>query len=401
MKDYSEIEIQCVGARRRVSWKDVVRLASDYLRKMFSLDRQRGRARAAWAARAGRLCRLEVLEPRWALSVGDPYNAPASPGAAINEDPGWKFQLNPSGSPQVVGYNDSAWSNVNLPYTWNGSSSSTGVGWYRKTITVDPSLIGNELYLNFEAGYLATSLYIDGVQVDYNPAVAGNDPHLGGFAGFTFDVTSQLTAGNHLIAVQVNSNNNTNVSPAGSGDYTHQGGLYRDVTLLAVSKTHVALIENATDVPPATTPASIATNTPISTPGVYFTTTSNVTIGTASADVQIKTVLDNQSLSAASVNVVSYLVDASGIIQCNRLQLRLCPPRRLRSRSRKLPRLPTRTCGTAASTLTCTICTSRSATARQINCSTSITSRSEFVHSKSTRSPILLTPILRTTQPSC
>jgi beta-galactosidase len=319
MADRSAIETQCVCTRRGMSWQNLVRRTCDYLKISFSLGRQRGRARAAWAARAGRLCRLEALEPRWALSVGDPYSVPTSPGNVINEDPGWKFQLNPSGTPQSVGYNDSAWSSVDLPYTWNGNSSSTGNGWYRKTITVDPSLIGNEFYLNFEAGYLVTNLYIDGVQVDYNPNVVGTDPHNGGFAGFTFDVTNQLTSGSHLLAVQVNNSNNSNISPTGSsgntGDYTHQGGLYRDVSLIAVGKTHVALIENATDVPPSTSPASIPTNTPISTPGVYFTTTSNVTIGTPSANVQVKTVLDNQSLSATTVDVISYLVDASGVIQ--------------------------------------------------------------------------------------
>ena len=315
MANRSAMEAQPACGRQTPFWQRALEVSYEHLMHTFRRGRRRGRARAAWAAGLGRLCRFEALEPRLALSVGDAYTVPTSPGATINEDFGWKFQLNPSGTPQSIGYNDSAWSSVNLPYTWNGSSSSTGTGWYRKTINVDPALNGNELYLNFEAGYLVTSLYIDGVQVDYNPNGGATDPHNGGFAGFTFDVTNQLTAGGHVVAVQVSSNNNSNVSPAGSGDYTHQGGLYRDVSLLAVSKTHVALIENATDVPPGTSPASIATNTPISTPGVYFTTTSNVTIGTPSANVQIKTVLDNQAASAASVDVISYLVDADGVIQ--------------------------------------------------------------------------------------
>src|SRR5882724_2952464 len=165
MADRSAIETQIVPRPRKLSWRKALRAKCEYLMRSFSLGRQRGRARAAWAARAGRLCRLEALEPRLALSVGDAYSVPTSPGTTINEDPGWKFQLNPSGTPQSVGYNDSAWSSVDLPYTWNGNSSSTGNGWYRKTISVDPSLIGNELYLNFEAGYLVTSLYVDGTQV--------------------------------------------------------------------------------------------------------------------------------------------------------------------------------------------------------------------------------------------
>ena len=268
---------------------------------------------------------IEALESRIVLSVGDSYIVPAGSSVTINEDPSWKFALNPSGTPQSVAYNDSSWSNVDLPYTWDGAATTsppTGPGWFRKTINVTNDLIGDELYLQFEGGYLVTNLYIDGTQVDYNPNVAGIDSHNGGWSGFNFDVTSQLTAGSHLIAVSVNNSSVANISPGNSGntgDYSHEGGLYRDVSLIAVSKTHVALLENATDVPPNTSPASIPTNTPIATPGVYFSTTSSVTIGIASANIQVKTVLDNQSASPSSVNVTSYLVDASGTIQSQQI----------------------------------------------------------------------------------
>ena len=117
-------------------------------------------------------------------------------------------------------------------------------------------------------------------------------------------MTSQLTAGSHLIAISVNNNTNANISPAGAGDYTKQGGLYRDVSLVAISKAaHVAQVESAP-----------GTQTPVATPGVYFTN-SPVTIGIASATVQVQTVLDNLSSGSSAVNVTSYLVDASGIIQ--------------------------------------------------------------------------------------
>ena len=219
----------------------------------------------------------------------------------------WKFALNPSGTPQSTSYNDSSWSSVNLPYTWDGSTTNAplGIGWYRKTISVDPSLIGKELYLEFGGAYQVTSLYIDGTQVDYIPSTSGTiDSHNGGFGEFDFDVTSQLTAGSHLIAISVNNTTNANISPAGAGDYTKQGGLYRDVSLVAISKaSHVAQIESAPN-----------TATPVATPGVYFNN-SPVTIGIASATITVQTLLDNLSAASSSVNVTSYLVDANGIIQ--------------------------------------------------------------------------------------
>ena len=250
---------------------------------------------------------FERLEFRYLLNVGDPYSVPTNPRVVDSLDPSWKFALNPSGSPQSTGYNDSSWSTVNLPYTWDGSTTNAplGIGWYRKTITVDPSLIGQELYLEFGGAYLVTSLYIDGTQVDYNPATTGTiDSHNGGFAEFDFDVTSQLTAGSHLIAIEVNNNTNSNISPAGAGDYTKQGGLYRDVSLVAISKaSHITQIESAP-----------GTATPVATPGVYFSN-SSVTLGIASANIQVQTMLDNLSSSTSSVNVNVYLIDANGIIQ--------------------------------------------------------------------------------------
>ena len=87
---------------------------------------------------------FERLEYRYLLNVGDLYSVPTNPRVATNLDASWKFALNPSGSPQNVGYDDSSWSTVNLPYTWDGSTTNAplGLGWYRKTISVDPSLIG-------------------------------------------------------------------------------------------------------------------------------------------------------------------------------------------------------------------------------------------------------------------
>ena len=122
--------------------------------------------------RGAKARRFEQLEDRRVLSVGDPYVVPPNPRVPQNLDPGWKFQLNPTGTPQSTTYNDSSWSSVDLPYTWDGSTTNAplGIGWYRKTITIDPSLVGKELYLEFGGAYLVTSVYIDGTQVDYNRA---------------------------------------------------------------------------------------------------------------------------------------------------------------------------------------------------------------------------------------
>ena len=193
-----------------------------------------------------------------------------------------------------------------MPYTWDGSTTNAplGLGWYRKTISVDPSLIGKELFLEFAGAYQVTSLYIDGTQVDYIPSTSGTiDSHNGGFAEFDFDVTSQLTAGNHLIAVKVD--NTTTLTFHLQGPVTTPS----KAVFTAMSRWLPSAKRR-------TWPRWKLrhTATPVATPGVYFSN-SPVTIGIASTTITVQTLLDNLSAASNSVNVNVYLVDANGIIQ--------------------------------------------------------------------------------------
>ena len=247
-------------------------------------------------------CQIEVLEDRRLLSVGSPYLVPLNPQTSINLNPGWKFALYTSGSsPSLASptFNASAWTNVTLPHTWDANSTNVqiGDGWYRQTVTIPASMSGNEIYLQFQGASLSATVYVDGIAVG---------SHNGGWEAFDVDATAQLTTGSHLVAVDVNNKTNSNVVPAGGGDYTKQGGLYRSVSLLAVSNTHVALTEPV--IAPDTSGSLVAGS------GVYFSN-SAVSMGIASADIQVQTVLHNVSASAVPLTVTSYLVDAGGIIR--------------------------------------------------------------------------------------
>ena len=167
---------------------------------------------------------LEYLESRTLFAVGASYAQPANPEITVNEDPGWKFQFGPTGSPQTATYNDSSWTAVNLPHTWNqvdalSNSPAAGNGWYRKTINITSAMAGKKLYLQFEGGDLVTSLYVDGTQIDLNPATTTIDSHEGGYQTFDYDVTNALDAAvptgqsGHVIAVKVNNQANANIPP--------------------------------------------------------------------------------------------------------------------------------------------------------------------------------------------
>ena len=63
--------------------------------------------------------------------------------------------------------------------------------------------------------------------------------HDGGYSTFRAEVTELLQAENQL-AVQVDNSVNDRVYPQ-KADFTFYGGIYRDVSLLAVNKNHIAL----------------------------------------------------------------------------------------------------------------------------------------------------------------
>src|SRR5208282_5459075 len=74
------------------------------------------------------------------------FAPPASPRAIYNFNPGWKFVFGDQPGADQPGFDDSTWTNVSLPHTWNDTDSyrayishsggdqteTFGVGWYRK-----------------------------------------------------------------------------------------------------------------------------------------------------------------------------------------------------------------------------------------------------------------------------
>ena len=147
---------------------------------------------------------------------------------------------------QATDFDDSAWSQVDLPHSYNAADGADGHGyyrgpaWYRTTVTVPAEFTGKEVFLQFDDASFVTDVYIDGEQA--------GPPHRGGFSQFNYDVTPKLSPGSHLIAVKVdNSVELEDQMPPQGGDYTKSGGIYRGVRLIAVDPTHVALSEYLED----------------------------------------------------------------------------------------------------------------------------------------------------------
>src|ERR1700677_2872825 len=95
-----------------------------------------------------------------APNLGDSFTLPATPRAMYNFNPGWKFTFGDVAGADQPGFDDSSWTSVSLPHTWNEtdtyrsyirhSSGDTGekmfgIGWYRKHFKLPASAEGQKV----------------------------------------------------------------------------------------------------------------------------------------------------------------------------------------------------------------------------------------------------------------
>jgi len=235
---------------------------------------------------------------------GSPASASASVSASVSAAPyaapqtrvrmdlntGWRFIRQDVSGAQAPGFNDSGWAQVNTPHTWNavdgadgGNNYYRGVGWYRRHYTVPADLSGKMLFLQFAGANQVTDVWVNGTHLGQ---------HKGGYSRFRFNATSTLhVGGDNVIAVKVTNANDPDIAPL-DADYTFDGGIYRNVSLWAVDKLQVQMLDYAG-------------------PGIYLRQ-SNVT--TSSATVTVTTKLWNNNTAAKSVAVRTVITDAAGAV---------------------------------------------------------------------------------------
>src|SRR5579864_4603739 len=97
------------------------------------------------------------------------YVPPASHRADTIIDSNWRFIRQDVSGAQASNFDDSAWSIISLPHTWNnldgqdgGNNYYRGIGWYRTHCTVDASLAGRTFFLEFNGAFLVTDVYVNG-----------------------------------------------------------------------------------------------------------------------------------------------------------------------------------------------------------------------------------------------
>ncbi len=128
------------------------------------------------------------------------------------------------------------WEKVDLPHTWNGKDGQDGGGdFYRGTCLYAKYLTkaeceGDLVYLEFEGVNASADVYVNGKLAAH---------HDGGYSTFRVNITDLLQDENLLI-VAVDNSANDRIYPQ-MADFTFYGGIYRNVNLITVPKTHFDL----------------------------------------------------------------------------------------------------------------------------------------------------------------
>lgn len=140
---------------------------------------------------------------------------------------GWSFFKTETSRPEAV----------TLPHTWNAVDGQDGGNdYYRGTCRYVRGLKkselpeGGEVWLEADGAAHTAEVFLNGEKLAR---------HEGGFSRFRVNLTEFLREENEL-AITVDNSDNDTVYPQ-KADFTFYGGLYRDVKILVVPKTHFAL----------------------------------------------------------------------------------------------------------------------------------------------------------------
>ena len=207
-------------------------------------------------------------------------------GTALFDD-NWKFFRGGALSAENVNYDDSKWRKVDLPHDWSienlpgtqspftqnaisqvgGGFSVGGTAWYRKTFDVPAAQKGRRVTVQFDGVYMNATVFINGHNM-------GTHPY--GYTSFWFDLTDKINfGGKNIIAVEVKNEGQNSRWYSGSG-------IYRHVWLRVAEPVHIGQW------------------------GTYITTPE---VSAASARVNIKTNILNESKADQKVKVITKILD--------------------------------------------------------------------------------------------
>lgn len=249
----------------------------------------------------------------WLDNSLNQFQPPASPRASYNFNSGWKFSFGDSTGVDQPGFDDSKWSSISLPHTWNDtdtyrayishgggdqSQKMFGIGWYRKHFTVPATAKGQKVFLQFDGMRQAGRFFLNGKPIGKLE---------NGITAVGFDITQFLKPNgeDNLLAVQVDNSPSYKEAATGiafqwnSKDFNPNfGGLNRDAMLIVTGKIYqtLPLYEN------------------LKTTGVYIYP-EEIDLKKKTTTIKIESEVVNETGDYASITLSAIVVDEKGVVR--------------------------------------------------------------------------------------
>ena len=197
----------------------------------------------------------------------------------------WTFHLGEVVEASLPEFDDTGWRKLNLPHDWSiegefsesnpsgsgGGALPGGIGWYRKSFSIDKNSEGKKIFIDFDGVYMNSEVWINGKSLGVRPY---------GYISFRYDLTDHIRyGGENVIAVRVDNSEQPN------SRWYSGCGIYRNVWLTVADPVHVDLW------------------------GTYVTTPQ---VDEQNATIQITTTVKNDSKNAEEVKISTIIVDANG-----------------------------------------------------------------------------------------
>ncbi|RZJ56064.1 MAG: glycoside hydrolase family 2 protein [Flavobacterium sp.] len=129
------------------------------------------------------------------------------------------------------------WTGITLPHSWNSEDATDLIpgyrrdaSWYQKKLNLSQIDKNQRYFLYFEGSNVTTKVYVNGKE-------AGG--HIGGYIGFTIDITNLIKEGNNDIFVRVDNSYDIEIIPSQKSDFFIYGGITRDVWLISKYKNNI------------------------------------------------------------------------------------------------------------------------------------------------------------------
>ncbi|WP_345192822.1 glycoside hydrolase family 2 protein [Algibacter agarivorans] len=161
----------------------------------------------------------------------------------VNINDNWLYLENDTKSiDDALKQND--WENINLPHSWNALDATDleagyrrSGSWYKKEMDVSSIISGFTYQLYFEGVNITSEVYVNGKKVG---------GHVGGYIGFTIDITEAISIGSNIILVRADNGYDPEIIPSQKSDFFIFGGITRDVWLETLPDQYVSNLKITT-----------------------------------------------------------------------------------------------------------------------------------------------------------